>query len=103
MSATAIIAFAITVASFLLGIIYKVISLSVTIGRLLKTVEENERKDCEERASASRKFAELFEHRNKHDKALALMDMKISTISEDTKKINAKLDHILGHIQNKQN
>ena len=91
---TAEIAFAITVSSFLLGLLYKVVSLSVTFGRLTKTLEANEENDRASSASSKAKFAELYSKAHTHEKTLAVMEQKVAEINKTLGKMDAKLDAI---------
>lgn len=91
---TAEIAFAITVVSFLLGLMYKVISLSVTFGRITKTLETNEENDRTASASSKSKFADLFATSHRHERTLAVMEQKIAEINKTLTKMDAKLDAI---------
>ena len=95
MSATAAITFGITAASFILGIIYKLIDLSVKFGRFSRQLEDNERRDCEEREKASRKFDELFDSRNRHESSLARLDTTIQNIDAKLEKIDGTLDKLM--------
>ena len=67
MTAGAAITLGITVASFILGIIYKLIDLSVRFGRFSRQMEDNEKRDNEEREKATRKFEELYNARNRSE------------------------------------
>ena len=94
MGIPAAITLSITIATFLLGIIYKIISLSVNIGKLTKTVEANEQRDVEERKANAEKFAELYNYRNKHESQITKLDTTINNININLEKVDGKLDRI---------
>ncbi len=95
MNVPAMITLGITIASFMLGIIYKLIDLSVRFGRFSRQLEENERRDLEEREKSARKFEELFRDRNRHDSSLARLEESIRGITSSLAKIDSKLDRIM--------
>ena len=95
MTAGAAITLGITVASFILGIIYKLIDLSVRFGRFSRQMEDNEKRDNEEREKATRKFEELYNARNRHESSLTRLDTTIQSINSNLEKIDLKLDRLM--------
>lgn len=95
MNAAAAVTFGISIATFLLGIMYKLVSLSVKFGRMQKTLEGNEARDDEERRKTAARITELFNSRNAHETALARLDANMTNIDAKLEKIDAKLDRII--------
>ncbi|MBP5444062.1 MAG: hypothetical protein J6Y60_12570 [Treponema sp.] len=95
MTVPAGITLGITIATFILGIIYKLIDLSVKYGRFSRQMEDNERRDQEERDKAAKKFDELFNSRNNHETSLARLDTTIINIDAKLEKIDGKLDKLM--------
>ena len=85
----------ITIATFVLGIIYKLIDLSVKYGRFARQMEDNEKRDMEEREKSAKKFDELFNSRNSHENSLTRLDTRFSNIDEKLEKIDMKLDKLI--------
>lgn len=92
MNIAGIITLSISVAGFLLGIIYKLGDLSMKFGRLTKTVEANEKRDEEERKKAAEKFTELYNDRNRHETTIMRLDTTMHNIDTKLEKVDAKLD-----------
>lgn len=88
------ITLSISIITFLLGITYKLINLSVNFGKLTKTVETNEQRDIEERKANAEKFAELYNYRNKHESQITKLDTTINSINTTLEKFDSKLDRI---------
>lgn len=82
----------ISITTFLLGIMYKLIDLSVKYGRLTRTLEANEERDAEERRKNAAKFTELYNGRNSHETAIARLDTTMRNIDAKLEKVDAKLD-----------
>ena len=95
MTVPAGITLGITIATFVLGIIYKLIDLSVKFGRFSRQMEDNEKRDTEEREKSAKKFDELFSSRNSHETSLARLDTTISNIDAKLEKIDIKLDKLI--------
>ncbi|WP_147635071.1 hypothetical protein [Treponema pectinovorum] len=95
MSITAIITVGISIATFLLGIIYKLGDLSMKFGRITKTIESNEERDAEERRKNAAKFSELFNDRNRHESAITRLDTTMNNIDAKLEKMDAKLDRLI--------
>ena len=89
---TAAITLSISIATFLLGIIYKLVELSVRIGRMARTLEANEERDAEERRKNAAKFTELYNGRNSHEAAITRLDTTMRNIDAKLEKVDAKLD-----------
>jgi septal ring factor EnvC (AmiA/AmiB activator) len=88
----AVITVGISIATFLLGIIYKLGDLSMKFGRMAKTIEANDERDAEERRRNSAKFSEIYSDRNRHEAAIARLDTTITNIDTKLEKVDAKLD-----------
>lgn len=98
MSSSAVISLIVSITGLLLGILWKVIDMSITLGRLYKTVENNEKRQCEERENNSKKFQELYSYRNTHDRLLALNDAKLQNLVNELDKIDKKLDTLINRL-----
>ncbi len=92
MNMAAAITLGISIATFLLGIIYKLGDLSVRFGRMAKTIEANEERDAEERRKNAAKFTELYNGRNSHEAAITRLDTTMRSIETKLEKVDAKLD-----------
>lgn len=92
MNTAAAITLGISIATFLLGIMYKLIDLSVKYGRLTRTLEANEERDAEERRKNAAKFTELYNGRNSHEAAITRLDTTMRNIDAKLEKVDAKLD-----------
>lgn len=92
MNTTAAITVGISIASFLLGITYKLVELSVRFGRLARTMEANEERDAEERRKSAAKFTELYNGRNSHEAAITRLDTTMRNIDAKLEKVDGKLD-----------
>lgn len=92
MTIQAAITLGISIATFLLGIIYKLGDLSVKFGRLTKTLESNDERDAEERRKNAEKFTELFNARNRHEATITRLDTTMRNIDAKLEKVDAKLD-----------
>lgn len=93
MTATMAITLGISIATFLLGIIYKLGDLSVKFGRMSKTLETNDERDAEERRKNAAKFTELYNGRNSHEAAITRLDTTMRNVDAKLEKVDAKLDH----------
>ncbi len=92
MNTAAAITLGISIATFLLGIIYKLGDLSVKFGRMARTIEANDERDAEERRKSDAKFTELFNGRNVHEAAITRLDTTMRNIDAKLEKVDAKLD-----------
>lgn len=93
MTIAAAISLGIAIATFLLGIIYKLGDLSVKFGRMAKTLETNDERDAEERRKNAAKFTELYNGRNSHEAAITRLDTTMRNVDAKLEKVDAKLDH----------
>lgn len=92
MTIQAAITLGISIATFLLGITYKLVDLSVKFGRLTKTLEGNDERDEEERKRNAAKFTELYNDRNRHEATITRLDTTMRNIDAKLEKVDAKLD-----------
>lgn len=92
MNTAAGITLGISVATFLLGIMYKLVDLSVKFGRMARTLEANDERDAEERRKSAAKFTELYNGRNSHEAAITRLDTTMRNIDSKLEKVDAKLD-----------
>lgn len=95
MNTEAAITVGISIATFLLGIIYKLGGLSMKFGQLSKTIEANDERDAEERRKNAAKFTELYNDRNRHEAAITRLDTTMNNIDAKLKKMDAKLDRLI--------
>lgn len=91
MNAAAGITLGIGIAGFIIGILWKVIDLSVNNGKLQKTVEKNE----EQIRDAQRSIDTLFKRANEHEAALASLTTNVSTMNQTCQRIESKLDRLI--------
>lgn len=89
------LAASISIATFLLGIMYKLVDISVKFGRFANTLEENENRDDEERRKNAAKFTELFNSRNRHESTLIRLDTTVVNMSTKLDRMDIKLDKIM--------
>lgn len=92
MNTAAAITLGISIATFLLGIIYKLGDLSMKFGRMTRTLETNEERDAEERRKNSAKFTELYNGRNSHESDITRLDTTMRNIDTKLEKVDGKLD-----------
>lgn len=95
MNTQAVITVGISIATFLLGIIYKLGDLSMKFGRLTKTIEANDERDAEERRKNAAKFTELYNDRNRHEATITRLDTTMNNIDAKLEKMDAKLDRLI--------
>ena len=95
MSPVTIISFSITIAGFIGGIIGCVAKLSTEYGKLKKTVEQNEKRDEEERAKVHVKFSNLFATTSAHESTLAALKNNVSNLQKTCERIESKLDRLI--------
>lgn len=85
----------ISIAGFIGGIIIKIAGLSMKMGKLTQQVEQNEKRDDEERSHNSAKFSELYNRTADHSANIQALQVSISTLAETTNRIEAKLDRLI--------
>lgn len=74
------------------GIVWKVATMSAGFGKLQQRLDNNEKRDDEERAHSSAKFSELYNRTAGHDAALATLSANMNSIMDSIEKINKKQD-----------
>lgn len=92
MTIQAAITLGISMATFLLGITYKLVDLSVKFGRLTRTLEGNNERDEEERKRNAAKFTELYNDRNRHEATITRLDTTMRNVDAKLEKVDIKLD-----------
>lgn len=82
----------------LLGLAARCLRLGMKFQDLLSRVEANEKRDIEEREKNEKKFAELFQSRNKTNETLVelttTVKMMASTFNQQFANLNKKLDEL---------
>lgn len=100
MSITGIISISITVAGFIGGIIATVAKLAHQTGRTMERVETNEKRDEEERAKTSAKFAELYKRISCTESDVNALQTNVNNIMGTCTRIENKLDRIIERTSN---
>lgn len=95
MSVTAIITFGITIAGFIFGMITTVAKLAINFGKMANELDQNQKRDSEERAHTREKFTELYSRISAHDSTLAGLRNNVSNLASTCERIESKLDRLI--------
>ena len=95
MNVVTAITIGISIAGFIGGIVIKVADVSLKLGRLTQQVEQNEKRDTEERGHASAKFSELYNRTADHSASISSLSVSIKSLTEATSRIENKLDRLI--------
>lgn len=87
----------------LVGLLGKVIKMSMKYQDLLNRVEQNERRDEEERKRNSEKFTELYNSRNKTNEALVelttTVKLMVTNMDQQFSSLNKKIDDLAKEVK----
>lgn len=95
MSNTAIISFVISVSSFALGVIYKIIDLTSSFAKMSKTVDDLQKRYEQDTKANQQAFSNIIRDTNRQETHLAKLEVTIQQMSESVKTIDKKLDKLL--------
>ena len=95
MSITAIITFSITIAGFIGGIITAVAKLATKTGRLMERLENNEKRDAEERKQTNANISELYTRMNACEGDVKAQGTSIANLVATCTRIESKLDRVI--------
>lgn len=95
MSITAAITLGITIAGFVGGIVSAVSKLAAKVGRIMEKLEENERRDTEERGKTSEKFAELYNRVGATESNINALTTGFNNLNATCNRIESKLDRVI--------
>jgi len=85
----------ISIAGFVGGTLVKVADLSLKFGRLKEKVENNEKRDEEERGKSSQKFSELYNKTAGNTASIQALQVSITALTNTTNRIETKLDKLI--------
>ena len=90
-----IISICITVAGFVGGVISALAKLGMKTGRRMERLEQNEKRDDEERAKASAKFNELYNRMSANESDVNALQTNVINLTATCNRIESKLDRII--------
>ena len=89
------ISLAIAIAGFIGGIITAVARLAINTGRLMERLEQNEKRDAEEREKIGVNFTELYGRMNAVECDVKAQGTSINNLVATCTRIESKLDRII--------
>ena len=95
MTLSAIISVSIAIAGFIGGIITAVAKLAIKTGRLMERLEQNEKRDAEEREKIGVNFTELYSRMNAVECDVKAQGTSINNLVATCTRIESKLDRII--------
>jgi len=95
MSIAAIITLSIAIAGFIGGIITAVAKLAIKTGRLMERLEQNEKRDAEEREKIGVNFTELYGRMNAVECDVKAQGTSINNLVATCTRIESKLDRLV--------
>ena len=95
MTLSAIISVSIAIAGFIGGIITAVAKLAIKTGRLMERLENNEKRDSEERAKIDANITELYGRMNAAEGDVKAQGASINNLVATCTRIENKLDRII--------
>jgi hypothetical protein len=95
MSVYTSICLAITIAGFIGGIITAVAKLATKTGRLMERLEQNEKRDAEEREKIGVNFTELYGRMNAVECDVKAQGTSINNLVATCTRIESKLDRLV--------
>ena len=90
-----IISVSIAIAGFIGGIITAVAKLAIKTGRLMERLEQNEKRDAEEREKIGVNFTELYGRMNAVECDVKAQGTSINNLVATCTRIESKLDRII--------
>ena len=95
MTLSAIISVSIAIAGFIGGIITAVAKLAIKTGRLMERLEQNEKRDAEEREKIGVNFTELYSRMNAVECDVKAQGTSINNLVATCTRIESKLDRLV--------
>ena len=95
MTLSAIISVSIAIAGFIGGIITAVAKLAIKTGRLMERLEQNEKRDAEEREKIGVNFTELYGRMNAVECDVKAQGTNINNLVATCTRIESKLDRAI--------
>lgn len=95
MSIAAIITLSITIAGFIGGVVTALVKLGMKTGRLMERLEQNEKRDVEEREKIGVNFTELYGRMNAVECDVKAQGTSINNLVATCTRIESKLDRII--------
>ena len=95
MTLSAIISVSIAIAGFIGGIITAVAKLAIKTGRLMERLEQNEKRDAEEREKIGVNFTELYGRMNAVECDVKAQGTSINNLVATCTRIESKLDRLV--------
>ena len=95
MSNTAIISLVISVSSFALGVIYKIIDLTSSFAKMSKTVDDLQKRYEQDAKANQETFRNIVRDTNRQETHLAKLEVTIQQMADSVKTIDKKLDKLL--------
>lgn len=95
MAVGAAITLGIAIASFLLGIFYKVVGMGKENGRYEERMKSLEARAQEDREKNEKNFVELFARTNAAEQNISTLNTKVDNLTSICTKMDSKLDRII--------
>ena len=95
MSITAFITISISIAGFIGGVVTALVKLGMKTGRLMERLEQNEKRDAEEREKIGVNFTELYGRMNAVECDVKAQGASINNLVATCTRIENKLDRII--------
>lgn len=95
MNVYTIISISIAIAGFIGGVVTALVKLGMKTGRLMERLEQNEKRDTEERGKIEANFSELFGRMNAAECDIRSQATAIHNIEATCGRIETKLDRII--------
>lgn len=95
MNVYTLISISIAIAGFIGGIITAVAKLAIKTGRLMERLEQNEKRDAEEREKIGVNFTELYGRMNAVECDVKAQGTSINNLVATCTRIESKLDRII--------
>ena len=95
MNVYTLISISIAIAGFIGGIITSVAKLAIKTGRLMERLEQNEKRDAEEREKIGVNFTELYGRMNAVECDVKAQGTSINNLVATCTRIESKLDRII--------
>lgn len=95
MSISAIITLSITIAGFIGGVVTALVKLGMKTGRLMERLEQNEKRDAEEREKIGVNFTELYSRMNAVECDVREQGTSINNLVATCTRIESKLDRLV--------
>ena len=89
------ISLAITIAGFIGGVVTALVKLGTKTGRLMERLEQNEKRDSEERAKIDANITELYGRMNAAEGDVKAQGTAIQNLVATCTRIESKLDRII--------